>query len=480
MRTENDSLGTRELPEGVLYGIHALRAMENFNNSSAFNLEWYKAIGTVKQACFQTVTAFIEAALKKYPGRSLPVGCDEPAKFTLLEQTAEEIGRGMYFDQFIVPAIQGGAGTAINMNINEILCNASLVKQGSEPGRYDLLDPFLHANIFQSTNDVVPSALKLALMRQFNLLEQQINALRNKMEQMEGQHRNNLRLSYTQMQRAVPSSFGMLFSTWSDALSRDWWRVSKCFERIKVINLGGGATGTALGIPRYFVMEVTNRLRQISGLPVTRSENHSDTTQNLDSLVEVHAILKAHAVNLEKIAADLRLLASDISGNPQMILPGKQTGSSIMPGKINPVISEFAISAAHKVYSNDMLVSNLCGQGTLDLNAYLPTIGHAMLESIHLLIKVNESMLHHLLNGLEVQQQTAKELVLKSPTLTTALLPAIGYQKATQMAHLMQSENLDIFQANQKLRLLDDDLLLQLLQPERLLQLGYSLGDLPD
>ncbi len=192
------------------------------------------------------------------------------------------------------------------------------------------------------------------------------------MEKLEKKYRNTLRIAYTQMQEAVPSTYGRLFSSYSDALSRDWWRVSKCLERIKVVNLGGSAIGTSIAVPKYFVAEVVSRLQQITGLPVTRGENLSDATSNLDPFVEVHGILKAHAVTLEKMANDLRLLASDIHGGHSLSIPKKQTGSSIMPGKVNPVIPEYVISCAHRVYSNDQLIAGLSAQGCLELNAYLP------------------------------------------------------------------------------------------------------------
>ena len=477
MRIEKDFLGEVQIPQDALYGINAWRAIRNFLNPSTFHPQWYKAIGMVKQACYQTAIAFIHAANSKYPGKKLPIGCEDIRLLEKLEETALEVSSGKYYEHFIVPALQGGAGTAINMNINEILVNATLVKSNNKPGQYTLLDPFIHANIFQSTNDVVSTALKVSMMKQLNLLEKEINALRQEIEKHESANRATLRTAYTQMQQAVPSSFGMLFSAYSDALSRDWWRVSKCFERIKVTNLGGGATGTGMGLPRFFIMEVTNRLRQISNLPVTRSENHTDTTQNLDSFVEVHAILKAHAVNMEKIAADLRLLGSDIMGQHEITLPCKQTGSSIMPGKVNPVISEYIITCSHKIYSNDMLISNLCGQGCLELNPYLPAIGHALLESIDLLISANQSMRDNMIKGMNVNSKTAHDKLFDSPAIATALLPVIGYGNASKLATMMKEQNISIHKANSVLKLLDDDVLNKILMPENMLKLGYSLGD---
>lgn len=478
MRKEKDFIGEELLPDEALYGIHAHRAKQNFTNNTVFSGEWYKAIGQVKQACYRTALAFAKAAKGKFPEKILPAGSEDTGKLEALEVAASEVADGKYIEHFVVPAIQGGAGTAINMNINEIITNVCLTKLGYMPGDYSIVDPFIHANIFQSTNDVIPTALRVAIMKELNILEAAINELRSAVEKLESKNRDALRIGYTQLQEAVPSSFGLLFSAWSDAFSRDWWRVSKCFERIKVTNLGGGATGTGMAIPRYYVMEVTNHLRELTGLPLTRSENHTDTTQNLDVFVEVHAILKSHAVNLEKIASDLMLLGSDIMGQNDLTLAKKQTGSSIMPGKVNPVINEFVIGCAHKIYANDLLISNLCGKGTLELNAWLPVIGNALLESLHLLISADVSMLKHLIADVVVESQTAYEKLLKSPSITTALLPLIGYEKASEMARLMKKEHLTIAQANEKLGVLEKEKLHKVLLPENLLKLGYSLNDL--
>ncbi len=477
MRREEDFLGSVDLPDEALYGIHAWRSSENFPDKTPFHHEWYGALGLVKLAAYRTILALRAAALKKFPGRALPAGLDDVVIFEKLGEAAAEVSAGQHADHFLVPAIQGGAGTGINMNINEILTNLALQKLGLPPGTYDRIDPILHANLFQSTNDVVPTALKLATMQLLNKLEKVINALRPAVEGIERRHRNDLRIAHTQMQAAVPSSWGMLFGAYSEALSRDWWRVSKCFERIKVVNLGGGAAGTGLAIPQYYVMEVVSQLQRLTNLPLTRSENLSDATQNLDAFVEVHAILKAHAVNLEKMASDIRLLASDVAGKGPLSIPQKQLGSSIMPGKVNPVIPEFVISTAHKVYSNDVLVSSLCGQACLDLNAYLPVIGHAMLDSLKLLIAAGQSLKDNLLDGLEINIKTSTDELYHSPGITTALVPYIGYKKASTLAHHMKQHGGDVYEANRELNIVSDDRLIEILKPEHLLRLGYSIKD---
>ena len=476
-RVEKDSLGEKQIPETALYGINALRAKENFPGNIPFPIEWYMAVGVTKKSCYITYRKFRDAANNK--SDQIPhlnfIADDilEP-----LINAAGEVSEGLHFDHFIVPAVQGGAGTSINMNINEIIANTALLTSGRKCGDYDIIDPLTHANIYQSTNDVIPTALTIAVMKLLHTLEENINILRQKAEKLEKGNREKLRPGYTQMQEAVPSSFGLLFSTYNEALSRDWWRVSKCAERIKQVNLGGGAIGTGLSLPRFFIMEVVPELRNITGLPVAHSENLSDATSNLDKWVEIHATLKAHAVNLEKISSDLRLLASDVSGYRSVSLPERQIGSSIMPGKINPVIPEFVISASHKIYSNDVLISSLCSQGTLELNAYLPVIGYAIIESINLLISCNSSLLHNLFEGLAINEASGYNAFIFSPSATTALTPHIGYHKAAEIAHLMKERQIDIFEANLILKAIDESKLKTILQPGNLLKLGFSLDDL--
>ncbi len=478
MRTEKDFLGEQVLPDNALYGIHSLRAAGNFPIKMEFQKDWYRALGQTKLACYLTCQAFIKTARSKYgkiPGAFTVISDDIIGKMII---TAGEVAEGNYFDHFIVPAVQGGAGTSMNMNINEIIANATLLKLGSVPGNYTLIDPIEHANIFQSTNDVVPTSLRLAAMKLLLQLEEDINNLRFSVEKVESRYRNNLRTAYTQMQEAIPSSWGMLLGAYNEALSRDWWRVSKSLERIKTVNLGGSAAGTGITVPRWFIMEVVPELQRLTGLPVSRSENLSDATSNHDSLVEVHAILKAFAVNLEKMVSDLRLLASDISGSKEVFLPQLQVGSSVMPGKVNPVIPEFVISSAHKVYANDQLITSLTAQGCLDLNAYLPVIGHALLESIRLLSASAQSLTKGLFSGIEINSDLSRSRLFGSPAVTTALVPYIGYNKSAHLARLMKENGIDIFSANKELKLIDESRLKSILKPGNLLKTGFSLGDL--
>ncbi|MBN1108692.1 MAG: hypothetical protein JXR66_09795 [Bacteroidales bacterium] len=477
-RTERDTLGEMQIPLDALYGINAARAGENFRvENFLFPVEWYLAVGIVKLACYKTYRKFRDAALAK-KGKDLPIRIIDDTVLDALTESAGEVAGGKHFGSFIVPAMQGGAGTSINMNINEIITNLSLLKTGKKPGDYSYIDPTEDANIFQSTNDVIPSALTVAVMRLLSVLEESINKLRQITEEFEKENRKKLRPGYTQMQEAVPSSFGLLFGAYNEALSRDWWRVSKCYERIKQINLGGGAIGTGMAIPRFFIMEVVPELRTLTGFQLSHSENLADTTSNLDKWVEIHAILKAHAVNLEKMVSDIRLLASDISAGKTVIIPEKQVGSSIMPGKINPVIPEFVISAAHRIYSNDILISSLSAQGTLELNAYLPIIGSALIESLNLLVACDRTILKNLFTGLKINEAAGYNALLRSPSVTTALTPYIGYHNATRLALAMKENETGIFEANSKLKLVDPEKLKSILEPGNLLKLGFSLDEI--
>jgi aspartate ammonia-lyase len=475
-RTEKDSLGEKRVPATALYGIHAHRAYENFPPNLQFPAEWYKAVGKTKLACYATYKSFRDAALKT--GTSLHFRVISDEILDALMSSATEVSDGKYFDHFIVPAIQGGAGTSINMNINEIIANTALIKTGHEPGDYKIIDPNEHANIYQSTNDVVPTALTIAVMYLVQELEEKINKLRQQTEELEKRHRDDLRPGYTQMQEAVPSSFGILFSTYNDALSRDWWRISRISERIKQVNIGGGAIGTGLAVPRYFIMEVIRNLQRLTGLPLAHGENLADATANTDKWVELHAILKSHAVNLEKIVSDLRILASDLAGSHTVTIPSVQVGSSIMPGKVNPVIPEFVISASQKVFSNDVLISSLCARGMLELNAYLPAIGYCIIESIKLLTSACETMSTNLFPHLSINSGNAYAALVRSPAVTTALVPYIGYHNSVLLAKEMKEKNSTIFEANSALKLMDGGKLLNVITPGNLLKLGFSLKDL--
>ncbi len=477
-RQEEDFIGIENIPVDALYGIQSFRALNNFPDSNRFQLDWYKAIGSVKKACYLTASDFFNKLREKNRVEAVSIRIIPEEIILALITSAEEIEKGQHFGHFIVPAISGGAGTSINMNVNEIIANRSLQILGHKPGDYSIVDPIENANIFQSTNDVIPTSLKVAILQLLEVLEESVNRLRASIEDLEKKHLNHIRIGYTQMQEAVPTSFGRLFSTYNEALSRDWWRISKCQERIKVVNLGGSAIGSGITVPRYFIMEVVRKLHDQTHLPVARSENLFDATSNIDSFVEIHGILKAHTVNLEKMVSDLRLISSDIAGNKEVEIPKKQIGSTIMPRKVNPVIPEFVISSAHKIYANDSLICSLAAQGCLELNAYLPVIGHALIESLKLLNACNNTITKNLINGIIVHSAIAEKKLFKTPSVATALVPFIGYNKAALLARQMKDNNCSIYEANEMLQLIDRKRLETILTPENLLKEGFRLNEI--
>lgn len=478
MRTEKDFIGEVSIPADALYGVHSVRARNNFDNQVSFPVEWFRATGSVKLACYRTVRKLLKALKKEHPEMIAHLSIPDEQTLGAMEAAATAITSGDYFEYFIVPGTQGGAGTSINLNVNEIIANAALISLGKKPGDYQHVDPIESANIYQSTNDVIPTALTIAAMQLLNELEAAINKTRKAAEKLETRYRNTLRLGYTQMQEAVPSTYGQLFSTYSEALSRDWWRVSKGLERLKVVNLGGGAIGTGIAIPRFYIMEVVPALKRITSLPVTQGENLADATSNMDKWVEVHAILKAHAVNLEKIVSDLRLLASGTGATKEIELPSQQVGSSIMPGKVNPVVPEYLISSAHRIYANDQKIATLSSKGCLELNAYLPEIGGAMLESLKLMISMNRAFEEKVLKDLRVDEEAASKKLFNSPSVTTALSPLIGYNRAAELASQMKNGNQNIFDANDTLGMIEAKKLKKLMEPGNLLKKGFTISDI--
>jgi aspartate ammonia-lyase len=480
MRTEKDFIGEVSIPAGALYGVHSVRARDNFDNQVAFPIEWFRATGSVKLACYRTVRKLLKALKKEHPEMIAHLNIPDEKTLGAMEAAATAITSGDHFGYFIVPGTQGGAGTSINLNVNEIIANAALISLGKKPGDYQHVDPIESANIYQSTNDVIPTALTIASMQLLNELEEAINKTRKTVEKLETRYRNTLRLGYTQMQEAVPSTYGQLFSTYSEALSRDWWRVSKGLERLKVVNLGGGAIGTGIAIPRFYIMEVVPALKRITSLPVTQGENLADATSNMDKWVEVHAILKAHAVNLEKIVTDLRLLASGTGSNKEIELPSQQVGSSIMPGKVNPVVPEYLISSAHRIYANDQKIATLSSKGCLELNAYLPEIGIAMLESLKLMISMNHAFEEKVMKKLRVHEEAASRKLFNSPSVTTALSPLIGYKRAAELASQMKKGEQNIFDANDTLGTIEPKKLRKLMEPGNLLKKGFTINDIKE
>lgn len=464
MRIEKDALGELPIPIEALWGIHTARAVENFPVSGQkMNPRIIHAYGEVKLACCRVNTSlgFLQ----------------EPLSSAIIS-AAKEMSEGILDDSIRVDALQGGAGTSTNLNVCEVLANRSLILLGKEPGDYATCDPIAHINMHQSTNDTFPTALKIACLRALIELEQAITGLLMTAQSKERDFSHIVKVGRTELMDAVPITLGRTFGAWAEALSRDRWRIYKARERLRVVNLGGTAVGTGLGAPRDYIFQVVEILREITGLPLARSENLVDGTQNQDVFVETMGMLKAHCANLVKISGDLRLLAmGPDAGLHEIELPPLQSGSSIMPAKVNPVIPEMMTQAAFLVFGLETALSLACSSGQLELNAFLPLIAHSLLTSLDLMIAVNHLANHKCLAGITANEDRCRALAASSAALATVLVPLVGYQQATAVSLLMRREHLTLEQAAWQVAKIPRETIEKLISPDNLNSLGFNFSD---
>ncbi|MBN1550497.1 aspartate ammonia-lyase [bacterium] len=466
MRTERDRLGELEIPDDAYYGIHTVRAQRNFP-VSGYKLfdKFISAFASVKKACALTNASLGFLSSQKTP--FIVTACDE-----LIE--------GSLHDQIMVDAFQGGAGTSTNMNVNEVIANRAIELSGREKGDYAFIDPLNDVNMHQSTNDVYPTAVKIAALNYLSELEPEIASLQEIFQVKETMFGNVLKTARTQLQDAVPITAGMTFGAYAEAISRDRWRIFKCRERIKVINLGGTAVGTGIGAPRNYIFRVTDELRRITGLKISRAENLIDATQNTDSFAEVSGMLKTYAVNLHKIASDLRLLSSGPdTGLSEVTLPAVQSGSTIMPGKINPVIPEMVSQCAFRVFANDHALSLACSSGQLELNQFMPLIAHSLLESLHLLLNTTKIFRELCVRDLEINRERCEYLVKESRMLVTVLVPVLGYKTVETIVNLSLSTEKSIREIIRENGYLDQETIETILSPKYMQKLGSDWNKNP-
>lgn len=460
MRVETDSLGELQVPDDALYGIHTLRALANFPLTGmpcAPGL--IRGIALVKLACART---------------NAELGFLDPALVNAIAQACEEMAAGGLRDAVLVDVLQGGAGTSLNMNVNEVLANRAEEILGGRRGEYRWVHPLNHVNLHQSTNDVFPTALKVAAIEGLHALEKEISALQTAFQDKEREFSGVVKAGRTQLQDACPMTLGAEFSAWAEAMGRDRWRVFKCEERLRVVNLGGTAIGTGLTAPRDYIFLVTEKLREVTRLGLSRAENLVDATQNADVFVEVSGILKAHAVNLFKISSDLRLLASGPhAGLGEVSLPAVQVGSSVMPGKVNPVICEAVGQSALQVMSQDMAVTLAAQSGQLELNAFLPLIAHALLGNLALLERACRLFRTRCVEGIVANAARCSELLEQSHSLVTALVPALGYALAADIAKEAQQAGKSIRQVVLARGLMAPEVLDRLLSADAVTALGF-------
>jgi len=429
-RIEKDALGELSLPAEALYGIHTARALENFPLAGRpVHRALARAFGDVKLACALT-------------NLTLGAWSEDAAKADAIERACRDLSDGLLDAHIVVDALQGGAGTSTNMNVNEVLANRALQTLDEPLGDYKKISPLDDINLHQSTNDTYPTALKLAAIRLLHTLEQKVVELQESFQCAEKRFAHVVKVGRTQYQDAVLTTLGREMSAYAEAINRDRWRIYKCEERLRVVNLGGTAIGTGLAAPREFIFRVVDQLRALTGIGFARAENLVEATQNTDVFTEVSGILKAHAVSLLKICGDLRLLSSGPdAGFGEIRLPARQAGSSIMPGKVNPVIPEAASQAAMLVMGNDQVIAAACAAGSLELNAFLPLIAHCLLEDMDLLARADDLLRRHCVDGIEADEARCRAHVENSTAAATALVPALGYDRAGDAARLARESN---------------------------------------
>jgi len=418
-RKEQDFLGERELPHDVMYGIHTLRSLENFPlTERPVHAALVRAYGMVKWACAAT-------------NADLGAWEEHPEKADAVIMACREMSEGRMDNHIVVDRLQGGAGTSTNMNVNEVLANRALELLGAPRGSYDIVSPISDLNRNQSTNDTYPTALRLAAIRGVRLLQEEVVKLQESFQNAEKRMSHVVKVGRTELQDAVLITIGREMGAYAEAFNRDRWRLFKCEERLRVVNLGGTAVGTGLAAERDYIFRVVEKLRDLTGIGFARAENLVEATQNADVFVEVMGMVKALAASLWKVSNDIRLLSSGPeAGLGEIRLPPRQAGSSIMPGKVNPVIPEAVGQAAMMVYGYETTLSMACAAGTLELNPFMPLIVLCMLDSLDLMERSCRIFRELCIEGIEADEKRCAMLIESSTAAATALLPYLGYDKA--------------------------------------------------
>ncbi len=421
MRVEHDLLGEVAVPADSLQGIHAARAASNFNIAGrSVHPELMRSMGAVKLACARAAHH---------------AGTLDAVRLAAIGQAAAEVMEGRWDGALHTDALQGGAGTTINMVVNELIANRACQLMGGQPGDRSLVSPHDHINIHQSTNDAVPSAIRIAAIRGVRGLEDAVVRLQESCQARERDFAGIVCLGRTEMMDAVLMTMGRRFGAWADVLGRDRWRISKCEERLRVVNLGGTAIGTALGAPRAYVFKATDELRAITGLPLARAENLIDGTANADAFAEVAGILGALAVDLIKMSDDLRLLASGPQGGlGELILPARQEGSSIMPGKINPVIPEAVVQAGLQWIGDQQVILQACARGCLEINPYLPLVADRLLNGIDMLGRACVALATKCIDGIAIDANRCAANASAITAQATAISGKLGHHRVGELA----------------------------------------------
>jgi aspartate ammonia-lyase len=448
MRIEHDFLGERELADEAYYGVQTLRALENFDISG---------VAINRTPSFIQGLAFVKKAAAL---ANRDCGILDEERANAICSACDRIIAGELHDQFIVDAIQGGAGTSTNMNANEVIANAALEILGKKKGDYAIVHPNDHVNLSQSTNDAYPTAFRITLYRELERLVQALEVLRDSFARKGAEFTDVLKMGRTQLQDAVPMTLGQEFDAFAVNVGEDIRRVLEARDLVTEINLGATAIGTRINAPDDYPEKAVEHLKTLTGIPVTLSQNLIEATWDTGAYVQISGVLKRVAVKLSKICNDLRLLSSGPrTGFNEINLPKLQPGSSIMPGKVNPVIPEVVNQVCFLVIGNDVTVSFAAEAGQLQLNVMEPVIAHCLFESIATLVRACHTLRIKCVDGITANAERTREMVLGSIGIVTALNPILGYEVSAALAKEAFESGANIIDLVRSKGLVSDDII---------------------
>ena len=454
---EHDSIGALNVPAEAYYGVQSMRAATNFQiTHRPLHPVLIDSIVMVKKAA--AITNEKSGKLDQQIAQAIIQACDE-------------ILDGNLRDQFIVDAIQGGAGTSANMNANEVIANRAIEILGGTKGDYSIVHPNDHVNMSQSTNDVIPTAGKITVLKLLPQTIKELEKLEKAMEEKEAEFDDILKMGRTQLQDAVPMRLGQSFGAFAHVLKRDIKRLKNVMEEMKVLNIGATAIGTAINVDSYYLANISYELSKVAGISLKQADDLIDATQNLDGFVSVSGVLKTCAVDISKISNDLRLMSSGPrTGLSEINLPARQNGSSIMPGKINPVIPEVVSQVAYLIIGHDYTITMAAEAGQLELNAFEPVLFHHLFESIDTLKEAAATLTKHCITGITANKGQCEEYIEKSVGISTALCPYIGYAKSAEIAKKSLKTGISVKELVLEEGLLKEEELKEILKPEKMTQ----------
>ncbi|GAA1555634.1 aspartate ammonia-lyase [Brevibacterium picturae] len=464
-RTETDSIGSMEIPETAYWGVHTARANENFPiTRRPINVypDFVRAFACVKQAAARA---------------NSEIGALDDERAKLIDAACEEIKNGILHDQFTVGVVQGGAGTSTNMNANEVITNRALEIAGREKGDYSYLNPNDHTNHSQSTNDTYPTAIKIALAFSLQNLLGELTLLADAFAAKGREFSHIIKVGRTQLQDAVPMTLGQEFTAFAVTLREDVQRLEEAVALLGEVNMGATAIGTSINAPQGYKESVIKHLREITGLDLVTAGDLVESTSDTGVFITFSGALKRSALKMSKIANDLRLLSSGPqAGFGEINLPARQAGSSIMPGKVNPVIPEAVSQVAYSVAGADVTVSMAVEAGQLQLNAFEPIIAHSLFQSITWLERACQTFRVNCVDGITANEARLEDSVARSVTVITALAPVIGYAQAAGLAKQALATDEKISDLVVAQGLLDRAQLEEIVKPERLTGLPADHG----